>query len=270
MTSAAYPLAKRLPPDMNLLGVFFHRAGVPEVCRYMKEVIQRGEKAVCLNLNVYCMNLALKHPWLHRFLNQANLVFCDGDGVRWGLKIRGFSPPPKITYNKWFWQLCEFCAAEGFSLFFLGAKPGVADEAARKARTRYPKLNIAGVHHGHFKKEGRENEEVMAQINRAKPDILLVCFGMPLQEQWIQTHFSEIQAHIFLKGGAAFDYASGRLTMAPAWMIQMHLEWLFRFLQDPVRLFGRYMVGNPLFLTRVLLEKLGIWKYARNAEKESL
>jgi len=256
MNSDHYRVAVKAVPEMKLLGLPMNRAGLAEVHGFIRQVIEHGEKAVVLNLNVYCVNLALKHAWLREFIQQAQLVFCDGDGVRWGLKLRGYLPPPKITYNKWLWQLAEFCEQNSYSLFFLGAQPGIADEAAEKLKDRYPRLKIAGTHHGHFQKTGRENEEVVALINKARPDILLTCFGMPIQEKWISDNWRNIQAHVFLKGGAAFDYASGRLAKAPEWIIRLQMEWLFRFCQDPVRLFSRYIVGNPYFMYRVLKEKL--------------
>lgn len=241
---------------MRLLGLPFHAVGVEEVCAFIEGVISRNEKAVALNLNIHCVNLALKYPWLHEFIRGAQLVFCDGDGVRWGLRLLGYSPPPKITYNKWLWQLCEFCEKQQYRIFFLGAKPGVAEEAALRLKEHYPRLQVAGTYHGYFKKEGEENEKVLRAINRVRPDILLVCFGMPSQEEWIRDHWKELNVHVFLKGGAAFDYASGRLTKAPEWMIRWNLEWLFRLLQEPRRLFGRYVFGIPLFFLQVFFEKL--------------
>lgn len=105
----------------------------------------------------------------------------------------------------------------------------MAEKAAQNLKKKYPGLALAGVHHGYFDKKGEENQKVIDQINKCSTDVLLVCFGMPLQERWLRDHWREIKAHIFLKGGAAFDYVSGRLKMAPEWMIRLGLEWLYRF-----------------------------------------
>jgi N-acetylglucosaminyldiphosphoundecaprenol N-acetyl-beta-D-mannosaminyltransferase len=247
--------SSRRPPDMELLGLPFHRVGVQEVLAFIEETIARNQKAIALNLNVYCMNLARKHRWLHEFIQRAHLVFCDGDGVRLGLKLSGYSPPPKITYNEWLWQLAAFCESKGYRLYFIGGKPGVALAAATNLKTKHPNLQIVGIQHGYFDKQGEDNQVVVNDINRASPDILLVCLGMPLQERWIAENWQSVNAHVFLKGGAAFDYASGRLQKAPALFIRWHLEWFYRLLQDPLRLFGRYVLGNPYFVLRVLLAK---------------
>ena len=249
--------APRRPPDMHLLGLPIHRVGVEDVHAFIDGVVSNRQKAIALNLNVYCVNLALKHRWLHEFIKRAHLVFCDGDGVRLGLRILGYSPPPKITYNEWLWQLSAFCERRRYRLFLLGGKPGVGEEAATHLVARYPNLMIVGVQHGYFGKRGQENQRVIDHINAASPDILLVCLGMPLQEWWIAEHWRQIDAHVFLKGGAALDYASGRLQKAPAWMVRLQLEWLYRLGQEPRRLFGRYVIGNPHFLLRVILAKTG-------------
>jgi N-acetylglucosaminyldiphosphoundecaprenol N-acetyl-beta-D-mannosaminyltransferase len=241
---------------MEIFGLPIHRVGVEQVHAFIAEVITRNEKAIALNLNVFCMNLAFEHRWLHDFIRSVHLVFCDGDGVRMGLRILGYSPPPKITYNEWLWQLSEFCERKQYSLFFLGGRPGIAEEAAANLKARFPALRIAGIQDGFFNKQGEENNKVVERINAASPDILLVCFGMPHQERWIAENWSDVNAHVFLKGGAALDYAAGRLQKAPAWMIRCHMEWLYRLFQDPVRLFTRYVVGNPRFLLRVLSEKV--------------
>jgi len=259
-----YPIAPKMNAEMNILKLPVNQVGVPEVLAFFEKVILSGEKAIVLSLNVNCVNLALKHAWLNQFINQVQLVYCDGDGVRMGLKILGYEPPPKITYNVWLWQIAEFSERKGFTLFFLGAKPGIAEEAKERLLQKYARLKVVGVHHGYFRKSGAENEQVLEIINQAKPDILLVCFGMPEQEQWIRDNYEKTQAHVFIKGGAALDYASGRLKKAPDFLISMKLEWFYRLLQEPRRLFKRYVIGNIYFLFKVLLEKWGVkLKYER-------
>lgn len=241
---------------MSLLGLGIDNADSNSILDLIEGVVDQRKKAIILYLNIHGVNLALKKPSFFKFINQARLVFCDGDGLRWGLKFLGYRPPPKVTYNKWIWSLAEFCSKKKYRLFLLGAATGIAEEAAKRFYSRYPEIQIAGTHHGFFEKKGKENEKVIHRINNAKTDILIVCFGMPLQEEWLKDNVTRIKAHVFLNGGAALDYASGQLKMAPAWMIQLQMEWLYRLLQEPQRLFIRYIIGNPLFLFRVFLERL--------------
>ena len=132
----------------------------------------------------------------------------------------------------------------------------MAQAAARKLKQRYPGLNVVGVHHGYFDRS--ENEAVVQKINAAAPDILLVGLGMPLQEYWLMENRHRLDASVALTGGAAFDYVSGRLRRGPRLLVSSGFEWLARLLIDPRRLWRRYLVGNPLFLLRVVRQRLGV------------
>ena len=165
--------------------------------------------------------------------------------------------PQRITYADWIWQLAEFAEARNFSLFFLGAQPGVADRAAARLKERFPRLRIVGTQHGYFSKEAgnAENESVVDRINRLRPNILIVGFGMPLQERWLMDNWDRIQADIGLTGGAVFDYVSGEVPRTSSWMTDHGLEWLGRLIIEPRRLWRRYLIGNPLFIWRVMKQR---------------
>jgi N-acetylglucosaminyldiphosphoundecaprenol N-acetyl-beta-D-mannosaminyltransferase len=139
----------------------------------------------------------------------------------------------------------------------------VAKKAAARLKERYPNLKIAGIHHGYFDRTpgNPENEAVLREINAAKPDVLLVGFGMPLQERWLMQNWDKVDARVALTGGAVFDYVSGELKRGPRILTDNGFEWLARLLIEPQRLWRRYVVGNPLFLLRVLKQRL-----TRNAE----
>jgi len=175
-----------------------------------------------------------------------------------GARILGHHIPERITYADWMWQLAEFSANQGFSLFLLGAEPGVAELAAARLLERYPNLAIAGVHHGYFEKEpcSAETQAVIETINAAKPNILLLGFGMPLQEKWLMENWEAIDTNIALTGGAVFDYISGELKRAPEWLTASGFEWLGRLIIEPRRLWRRYLVGNPIFMWRIVKQRL--------------
>ncbi len=248
----------QLPNTVELLDVQIHPLSADEVIHSIATTIFVEQKAIIANVNIYCMNLAYEQPWLRNFLNSAEVNFCDGTGVMLGARILGHHISERITYADWTWQLAEFAESHGFTFFFLGAKPGVAEKAAARLKERYPDLQIVGVHHGYFDKipGSPENEVVVTQINAVKPNILLVGFGMPLQEKWLMENWDKIDANIALTGGAVFDYISGELRRGPKWMTDHGFEWLARLLIEPRRLWQRYVVGNPLFLYRVFKQRL--------------
>jgi N-acetylglucosaminyldiphosphoundecaprenol N-acetyl-beta-D-mannosaminyltransferase len=136
----------------------------------------------------------------------------------------------------------------------------VADKAAACLIERFPDLHIVGIHHGYFDKApgSPENEAVIQQINDVQPNILVIGFGMPLQEQWLMRNWERIEANVALTGGAVFDYVSGQLRRGPRWMTDHNMEWLARLIIEPRRLWRRYLIGNPLFLWRVLKQRFGL------------
>lgn len=246
------------PPPINILGVQVHPLTVDQLHEELAQLIETDAHAEVLHVNVHGMNLSADNPWLRDYLNQAEIVFCDGAGIILGARILGQHIPERITYADWMWQLAEFAAARGYSFYFLGAKPGIAQTAADRMIKRFPELKIAGVRDGYFNKDNGhpDNEAVLADINAARPNILIVGMGMPMQERWLLDNWSRIDANIALTGGAVFDYISGDLKRAPAWMTNNGLEWLGRLLIEPRRLWQRYIVGNPVFLARVIRERL--------------
>lgn len=246
------------PPPINILGVQVHPLTVDQLHEELAQLIETDAHAEVLHVNVHGMNLSADNPWLRDYLNQAEIVFCDGAGIILGARILGQHIPERITYADWMWQLAEFAAARGYSFYFLGAKPGIAQTAADRMIERFPELKIAGVRDGYFNKDNGhpDNEAVLADINAARPNILIVGMGMPMQERWLLDNWSRIDANIALTGGAVFDYISGDLKRAPTWMTDNGLEWLGRLLIEPRRLWQRYIVGNPVFLARVIRERL--------------
>jgi N-acetylglucosaminyldiphosphoundecaprenol N-acetyl-beta-D-mannosaminyltransferase len=145
-------------------------------------------------------------------------------------------------------------------MFLLGGKPGVAEEAVAIMRKKFPRLVIVGCHHGYFAKAGRESDQVVATVNAARPNILFVGFGMPAQEQWISRNLADLDTNVVMPCGSMIDYAAGRKSLAPVWMSAHGLEWLYRLLQEPGRLWKRYLLGNPSFMMRILMQRFIGWK----------
>lgn len=243
---------------IDVLGVGVDPITVAELHAEIARLARGGKLGLVLNVNAHCLNLCYRDSALRDSLNSADVVFCDGAGVMLAARMLGGRIPARITYAAWIWRLASFAAAEGFSLYFLGARPGVAQEAARKLREHYPGLRLVGVRHGYFDHSAgsAENEAVLEEINAAAPDILLVGLGMPLQEIWLTENRHGLEAGLALTCGAAFDYASRRVRRGPRLLTESGLEWLARLLHEPRRLWRRYLLGNPLFLLRVLRQLL--------------
>lgn len=245
-------------PRVDVLGIPIDPVTVDTLHEALLRFVREDARATVMHANVHAINLAHRHPWFGDILQNADLVFCDGAGVILGARLLGQHLPERITYADWMWTLAALCARERLSLFLLGGKPGVADAAARRLRERTPDLRIAGVHHGYFNKApgAPESQAVATAINRARPQILVVGMGMPIQERWVAENRSRLDVPVIFTAGAALDYASGELRRAPRWMTSHGLEWLGRLVIEPRRLAGRYLLGNPLFLARVIWARL--------------
>jgi len=243
---------------VNVLGVGVDPLNVPELHARILTTVREGGHALVLHVNVHALNLCYRDPVLRAFFNAAPVVFSDGAGVVLAARILGEHLPKRITYADWAWQLTDFAERENLSLFFLGARPGVAERAAVRLRACHPNLNIVGVRHGYFDHDpgAPENEAVLKEINASRPDVLLVGFGMPLQERWLMQNWDRIDARVALTGGAVFDYVSGETRRGPRLLVDNGFEWLARLLIEPKRLWRRYVIGNPLFLMRVLKQRL--------------
>jgi N-acetylglucosaminyldiphosphoundecaprenol N-acetyl-beta-D-mannosaminyltransferase len=262
----ARPLGES-PSRVNVLGVGVDPVTVGELHAGIKRLLLSGERGTILNVNANCLNLLYEDDALRGFFGDADLVFCDGAGVMLAARLLGGRIPERITYADWAWRLAAFARAEGLSLFLLGAGPGVAQRAARELRGRFPGLDVSGVEHGFFDHTpgSPENEAVLRAIDAARPDILIVGMGMPLQERWLMENRHRIDAGVALTGGAVFDYVSGGLRRGPRLLTDNGFEWLARLLLEPRRLWRRYLIGNPLFLLRVIGQRFGRGRFGGTA-----
>jgi N-acetylglucosaminyldiphosphoundecaprenol N-acetyl-beta-D-mannosaminyltransferase len=206
------------------------------------------------HINITGLNLAYEQPWLRNFFNGCDLVYCDGMGVQLAARWSGTPLPERFTLADWVWRLAGLAVERQFSLYLLGNPPGVAEKAANKLTTGCPGLQIAGTQHGFFDKTTgqAENEALIAAINACQPNLLLVGFGMPLQESWLNENWPRLKVNVAITCGALFEYLAGDLTRGPQWMTHNYLEWLARLIISPRRYTGRYLRDIPLFLIRVL------------------
>lgn len=214
---------------------------------------QSGEKARIFFVNAHCINTAAANKEYRDALAMAEQVLADGSGVLLGSKLLRVPITHNLNGTDLVPQLCAIAAEEGRSVFLLGAHPGVACLAARKLRERFPRLRIVGVQHGYFPPE--ETDAVIARINAAKPDMLLVAFGVPSQEVWVTQRFAELDAGVTLAVGALLDFMSETVPRAPRFFRQIGMEWFYRLCREPRRLWRRYLIGNVTFLSRVFAVK---------------
>jgi N-acetylglucosaminyldiphosphoundecaprenol N-acetyl-beta-D-mannosaminyltransferase len=178
--------------------------------------------------------LSRQDPELARIVREADLVTPDGSGLLWASRLLGKPIRDRVSGVDLVAQLTRLSAQKGYRLFFLGAAPGIAQEASRQLCERYPGAVICGARHGFFKEE--EEEAIAAQIAETRPDVVFVAFGIPKQEKFILRHKAAIGASVCIGVGGSFDVYSGAVKRAPVWIQNAGLEWIYRLAQNPKKI----------------------------------
>jgi len=249
-TRRRFRLRRRPEERVRALGGEMDLVRPEEVLWFTSQKIAAGERAVVANHNLHSLYLLRREPQVREFFRRADLIEVDSTPLIHWMRLVGRHSRPfhRCTYLDWrdaFWALA---AEQGWRVFYLGGAPGVAQTAATNLTARYPGLKLV-VRDGYFDAApgSDDNAAVLRQIDDFAPQVLFVGMGMPRQEIWISQNGSRLPNCVMFSVGAAFDYEAGVQVAAPRWMGGLGVEWLFRLLHDPRRLFGRYCV-EPWFL----------------------
>jgi N-acetylglucosaminyldiphosphoundecaprenol N-acetyl-beta-D-mannosaminyltransferase len=242
-------------PPTPLFDIAVQTAPPAELLRRILGLVEDPHRRRVSYVNAHVLNQSFADPMLQRALQDSDIVYCDGYGVRLAARLIGLPVPHRMTGADWIWGLAALCQESGRSLYLLGSDPGSSAEAADALKRWYPSLDVRGSHHGYFELDSPHSERVLEHIAEHRPDILLVGMGTPQQELWVSRCFERIDARVVWTVGALFDYVSGRTPRAPHWMADNGLEWIFRLALEPRRMWRRYLLGNPAFLWRVAQER---------------
>ena len=243
------------PAPTRLFDIDVQTAPPADLLRRILDFAADGRSHHVSYVNAHVLNQANAHPELRSALKGSDLVYCDGYGVRLAARLIGLPVPHRMTGADWIWGAASLCQERGLSLYLLGSDPGSAADAGAALRRWYPRLKICGTHHGYFELGSPHSERVLEDIAEKKPDILLVGMGTPLQERWVEHYADRLEVPVVWTVGALFDYLSHRVPRAPHWLADHGLEWVFRLALEPRRMWRRYLLGNPAFLTRVWRER---------------
>jgi len=247
----------------DVLGVAVHAIDPAGLLREVERWIgARTQRFVCFT-NVHSVMETLADPPLLRVFNEGFAV-PDGMPLVWLGRLRGY-PTRRVYGPDLTLALCKRAADAGWPVFFLGGAAGVAEALAEALKRSCPGLRVAGAAAPPFREPTTEEEDTLVErLNSSGAELVFVGLGCPKQERWMANHRERLTAPVLLGVGAAFDFHTGRVRQAPRWMMYAGLEWLYRLLQEPRRLWRRYLILNPLFLAHVLLQLLGLRRYQSN------
>lgn len=245
------------PPKVDVAGVLIDNVSMADAVDAVERLVGRDGVSYVLTPNVDHVVRVQRDPEFARIYRDAALVLADGMPVVWASHLLGTPLKEKVSGSDLFLRLCALAAGRGYGVFFLGAQPGAAAAAAERLRARYPALRVVG----HccpppgFEDDVTWTARIVRLVTEARPHILFVALGSPKQEKWIRRHQAECQVPVAIGVGASIDFAAGVVRRAPPWMQRGGLEWLWRLLMEPLRLWRRYLLEDPKFLWYVARQR---------------
>jgi len=251
------------PAWVNILGVGISAINMDIALETIEDWIAHHDPHYVCVTGVHGVMESQRDEHLRRIHNQAGLVTPDGMPLVWLSRLKGHRHVDRVYGPDLMVALCERSGVRRYRHFFYGGAEGVPEQLVANLRRRFPELQVAGAHSPPFRPlTPEEDEQAVQMINQAAPDIVWVGLSTPKQERWMAAHVGRVEAPVFIGVGAAFDFLAGRKRQAPRWMQRNGLEWLFRLLTEPRRLWRRYLVNNPLFVLLVLAQALGLRRYS--------
>lgn len=252
--SATAPL-----PGTPFYHLQLHTLNTREALDFCRQCFSRDRPATLYFVNAHCFNVSRDDRDYLRALEQCDLVLNDGLGIKLASKLINVELKENMNGTDFIPKLLALAATEDKRVYLLGAKAGIATEAKEKLEQRLEGLDICGTCSGYFTAE--EEPEIIERINASRAEIVVVGMGVPLQEKWIFRNKDKFtHAKIIVAGGAIIDFSAGRVKRAPVFIRAIGLEWLFRFAQEPRRLFDRYFIGNWKFFQHILYMRLRFGK----------
>lgn len=241
-----------------LLNTYVNNVSMAETIHEICSLIEQKKKSYVVAINVDVVMKMEQDQYLKKITDEANLTLVDGKPLIWISKWHRRPVKAKISGSDLVPELCAVAAKKGYSIFIIGGKEGIAEKAKRKLEEKHSKIKIVGTYSPPFGFE--KNDEELAKINEmisaAHPDLVIACFGCPKQEKWIYENYHTYDGIVSVCAGATVDFLAGNVNRAPTWMSEHGLEWLYRFIQEPKRLFKRYFIDDVKILSLV-------WKYRK-------
>ena len=240
-----------------LLNTYINNVNMNEAIQSIENMIVSKKKSYIVAINVDVVMKIENDAYLKEITDQADMVLVDGKPLVWIAKWQKKPIKAKISGSDLIPILCKRASEKCFSVFIIGGKDGVAEKAKQNLERDMPGIKIVGTYAPPigFEKDDVEINKINHMISLAHPDILIACFGCPKQEKWIYENYKKYDATVSICAGATVDFIAGNINRAPKWMSNHGLEWFYRFLQEPKRMFKRYFIDDLKILG--LIRKYG-------------
>ena len=244
---------------VNILGVGVSAVNMEVALRQTESLLDRGEKGYVCVTGVHGIMEAQSDEAFRDILNRSFLTTPDGMPTVWLGRIHGFKDMSRVYGPDYMAALCERSVARGYRHFLYGGKQGVAEELRAELTRRFPGLQIVGTYTPPFRPLNAEEEnDLRLQLETSQADVLWCGLSTPKQERFSSSYYDRMPVKLMVGVGAAFDLLSGNLDEAPDWMKKSGLQWLYRLIKEPRRLWRRYLLNNPKFAWLTLLQLTGL------------
>lgn len=237
--------------SVDILGVRVDNVSVSETLKIIRGYVEEGTPHQIVTVNPEFVMQAQRNTAFHKVLDQADLALPDGYGLLWASRLLGTPLRERVTGADTLPLIAQMSARDGYSLFLLGAAPGVAERTAAILQQKNQGLQIAGTFPG--SPEPSRDDELVSRVTAAAPEILFVAYGAPQQDLWIHRNLARLDVPVCMGVGGAFDFIVGVTQRAPIWLRKRGLEWLHRLIHEPWR--WRRMLALPEFVYGVLRQK---------------
>jgi len=239
----------------DFLGLNFSNVSENEAIGELERFIESRKPHMVLTQSVELVVQANENENLKNIYNNADLLTMDSYGVCYAAKLLRKPAKEPVNASRLTFAFLPVIHKRGYRLFLLGAKEDIVMEAAESLNSTYPGINIVGYHHGYFDFEN--DDDVVDKIKVASPDVLLVAMTSPLKEKFINKNLNKMNVPVSIAVGGCFDVIAGKCKLAPLWVSKISMEWLYRFIQEPKRLWKRYLTTHSKFIWLVLKEFFG-------------
>ena len=236
---------------VDILGVGVDSLTMQEAIEQIETFFDERKPTLIATANAEMLMRATHDEELKQILNAADLVVPDGAGTVWAAHHLGYEMPERVAGYDLAQELMRLAPSKNRRIYFFGSAPGVAEKAKLKAETLYPEINIVGTRNGFFTTD--DEADIINEIKKAQPDLLLAALGVPKQEKWLAKYKDELNVPVSIGVGGTFDVMAGVMKRAPKWMQRAKLEWLFRAMLQPKRA-GR-LIALPKFVLKVYSSK---------------
>ncbi|MFQ9717195.1 MAG: WecB/TagA/CpsF family glycosyltransferase [Blautia sp.] len=239
-------IAEKKSTRYKIMNTYVNVVSMDETIRRVEKIIEKGKPTQHVVINASKVNLMEDDPELRRIVNSCPLINADGASIVWAAKKLGVPLKERVTGCDLFQELVKVASEKGYKIYLFGAKEEVVTKVKAIYEEQYPGIQIVGYRNGYFTEA--DEPEIVKNMAESGADMMFVAFSSPKKEYWVNKYLEQLNIPFVMGVGGSFDIVAGVTERAPKWFQAHGLEWLYRFIQEPRRMWKRYIIGNAKFV----------------------